>query len=177
MLRLLSSGSFFWIVVAPVLSSCSQPSTPVAADCSAPETCVLDCPEGAEMVWVWSSQEPIRAVTACKKGSTNHGPSVTWHSNGTKHIETTHVEGMLHGKHIEWHENGTKHIETQHWAGLQHGKAIGWHENGEKKSEREYNAGKPLLKHIEWHKDGPKKVELQRLEDGQKHAEGATSPL
>jgi hypothetical protein len=91
-----------------------------------------------------------------------------WHSNGTKYLETTNVNGKKHGLYQTWYSNGTKHEVTTYSNGKIHGLYQTYHPNGTKRVETTYSNGKIHGLYQAWWPNGTKYKETTSA-DGEIH--------
>ena len=87
------------------------------------------------------------------------GPSVMWHKNGQKSLETTNKDGKQDGLETEWYENGQKKSEETWKDGEPYGTGTMWYENGQKYMELTVKDGKIDGPATGWHENGQKAVE------------------
>jgi antitoxin component YwqK of YwqJK toxin-antitoxin module len=83
----------------------------------------------------------------------------SWHDNGQKKAERTHVNGKLEGLHQRWYANGQKWEECTCVNGLIDGLYQRWYDNGQIQEECTYVDEKKEGLYQTWYSNGQKSEE------------------
>ena len=118
------------------------------------------CPSGAHLVGPtgpdgFRVMVNDRVAAACMKpDGTLHGPSITWHANGSKAAAGEYREGLKEGQWSFWHENGQISGRGDFRNGKPDGMWVTWHDNGQKESEGSYLEGLHHDRFTHWDRNG-----------------------
>ena len=135
--------------------------------CSAFETCVFDCPDGAPNI-------RRRNAIFCSSNGKKLGPATTWRKLLVAPSFDTHQFSRKVDLHFAledytdyrpdgthrfhaWYPNGQKRVEANWMGRARHGKTEAWHPNGRKKYVAYYDRNREDGTHEYWFENGQKR--------------------
>jgi len=124
-------------------SNSKPPSQAQAAPASTTDSRVK-CPEETTQHVDQDLPTHHTQIYCLDRNNREHGPTLTWYSNGTLFTERNYKHGNEDGIQRDWYEDGTIKMEHNSSNGRAQGTYRYWHPNGKLQSQFEVKDDKPF---------------------------------